>query len=116
MRNTVSRTVHAAVEVSRAGSRILNTRAVAKQIAWRHGIGCEGTWLVEQALTMVGARAGVAMKIGADAADPTVLSQNEIPPLPPQVFRDDNENRLIPGTRHRHMMPVICPRSPHLPP
>ena len=76
MRNTVSQTVHDAVEDLRPGSRILNTCAVATQIARQHGIRNEGAWLVEQALTMVGARAGVAMKIGADAADFAAVMQD----------------------------------------
>jgi hypothetical protein len=64
MNQTVSQTVHEAVERSKSALQPLDIHDSALKIADRHGIGRNGLWLVEQALMMVGSRAGVGMKIG----------------------------------------------------
>ena len=72
MHGTVSQTVHATVQSSKISARPLNIHCCALEIARLHGIRGNGIWLVEQALLMVGSRAGVGMKIGDD-----------LPPGPP---------------------------------
>lgn len=72
MHETVSQTVHATVQSSKISARPLNVHGCALEIARLHGIRGNGVWLVEQALLMVGSRAGVSMKIGED-----------LPPGPP---------------------------------
>lgn len=63
---TVSETVHAVVQSARISARPLNVRGCARDIARLHGIQGSGVWLVEQALLMVGSRAGINLKIGDD--------------------------------------------------
>lgn len=65
---TVSETVHAVVQSSKLGLGTLPVHVSALEIARRHGIQGQGVWLVEQAIVMVGARAGIGMKIGSEAA------------------------------------------------
>lgn len=79
MYGTVSQTVHAIVQSSKISARPLNVHGCALEIARLHGIGGNGIWLVEQALLMVGSRAGVGMKIGDDlppAASPSPSAAN----------------------------------------
>lgn len=70
MHETVSQTVHAAVQSAKISARPLNVHIAAHDIATLHGIEDHGTWLVEQALLMVGSRAGVSMKIGDHTPPP----------------------------------------------
>ena len=72
MYETVSQTVHAIVQSSKISAQPLNVHGCALEIARLHGICGNGIWLVEQALVMVGSRAGLGMKIGVD-----------LPPAPP---------------------------------
>jgi len=76
MGSTVSESVHAMVQSSKLEFRPLHVHVSALEIARQHGIPGQGVWLVEQAIVMVGARAGIGMKIGSEAAaavslDPT---------------------------------------------
>jgi hypothetical protein len=66
MDGTVSQSVHAVVQSSRFGPGPLHVHASALEIARRHGIRGNGVWLVEQAIVMVGSRAGIGMKLGSD--------------------------------------------------
>ena len=66
MDGTVSQSVHAAVQMSKFGTGPLHVHASALDIARRHGIRGNGVWLVEQAIVMVGSRAGIGMKLGRD--------------------------------------------------
>lgn len=75
MHETVSQSVHALVQSSKISLRPLNVHGSALEIARQHGIQVEGIWLVEQALLMVGSRAGVGMKIGQDFAGPPSLGR-----------------------------------------
>ena len=70
---TVSQTVHAVVQRARSSARSLNVHRSAQDIAVLHGIDDRGIWLVEQALLMVGSRAGVSMKIGDNSPPPANL-------------------------------------------
>lgn len=70
MDSTVSQSVHAMVQESKAGRGPLQVHDSAVEIARRHGIRGNGIWLVEQAIVMVGSRAGVGMKIGRDPRPP----------------------------------------------
>ena len=54
------------VQSSKISAQPLNVHGCALEIARLHGIRGSGIWLVEQALLMVGSRAGVGMKIGDD--------------------------------------------------
>lgn len=67
MNKTASQTVHDAVTASKLTFRPLDVHQSALRIAGLHGIAGDGVWLLEQALLMVGARAGISMKIGHDA-------------------------------------------------
>lgn len=67
MNQTVSQAVHEAVQRSKLALQPLDIHDSALRIAGRHGIGRNGLWLVEQALVMVGSRAGIGMKIGHEA-------------------------------------------------
>lgn len=87
MRNTVSQSVHEAVEDSRSKSQILDVHPVATLIAGQHGITGKGARLVEQALMMVGARAGVIMKIGSAAPDVATDAISGNQPIWPQTLR-----------------------------
>lgn len=83
MRNTVSQTVHEVVEDTRLRSRILDIHPVANRIARHHGIciGGKGAQLVEQVLMMVGARAGVIMKIGSASTDIATSANSGTQPI-----------------------------------
>lgn len=70
MQDTVSKAVHAAVQSSKFRLRPLYVHESALQIARNHGIDHKGVWLIEQALVMVGSRAGVGMKLGREATSP----------------------------------------------
>jgi len=73
MHETVSQAVHAKVQSSKISLQPLNVHGSALEIARVHSIRGKGIWLVEQALLMVGSRAGVGMKIGKDL--PPLLAQ-----------------------------------------
>lgn len=68
MQDTVSMAVHAAVQSSKFRFRPLYVHESALQIARKHGVDRNGVWLIEQALVMVGSRAGVGMKLGGGFA------------------------------------------------
>lgn len=80
MHETVSQSVHATVHTSKISLRPLNVHGSALEIARQHGIHGKGIWLVEQALLMVGSRAGVGMKIGQEFPSDIVVRQT--PPQP----------------------------------
>jgi len=79
MNGTVSESVHAAVRSSKVRHQALPVHDCALEIARQHGICGEGVWIVEQALVMVGSRAGLGMKIGRDLAPlPTRFASSEL--------------------------------------
>lgn len=79
MDGTVSQSVHATVQSSKHGRGPLPVHASALEIARRHGIRGNGVWLVEQAIVMVGSRAGIGMKLGSDIVP---LRPIRVPPAP----------------------------------
>lgn len=66
MEKTASQTVHDAVNMSKLSFSPLDIHDSALRIATMHGIDGHGIWLIEQALVMVGSRAGISMKLGRD--------------------------------------------------
>ncbi|MGN6549116.1 MAG: hypothetical protein ACTHJ3_04375 [Pararhizobium sp.] len=85
MQDTVSKAVHAAVQSSKFRLRPLYVHESALQIARNHGIDHKGVWLIEQALMMVGSRAGVGMKLGRET-----LPHREEAPVPRLIAANSN--------------------------
>lgn len=83
---TVSEAVHAIVQSSKLSLGPLSVHVSALEIARRHGIHGHGVWLVEQAIVMVGARAGIGMKIGSEAVAAVTLDPS------PKIRRAANSN------------------------